>query len=154
MKRDMSYELDGVFSNRGAGELVQVKPARTRIGRAPGLQQQRPASQGRNISAPFATAMHEPHPRNITAHNTKSLAHGLGKPLNAAFYNRANDLAGDEDLACDDGDMGMGMGDMDAGDPMPGMGDITLPFIGPVSKTGMVIAGIAGLIAWKMFKRA
>jgi hypothetical protein len=141
MQRDMSYELDGVFSGRNAGELIQVKPARTRIGRAPGLMQQRPAATTHRISAPLSTPMHEPHPHNITAHNTKSLAHGLGKPLNASLYHYPDDLAGEEDLACDDADM-----------PFDGMGDVTLPFVGAVSTTGLVLAGIAGLIAWKMFK--
>jgi hypothetical protein len=148
MKRDMSYELDGVFSGRNAGELVQVRPARTRIGRTPGLKQQ----TVRSISAPLSSPMHSQRPHNITAHNTKSLAHGLGKSLNAPFYRNAGDLAGEEDdLACDDP---MGEYADDADMPFSGMGDITLPFVGPVSKTGLVIAGIAGLIAWKMFKRA
>jgi len=150
MKRDMSYELDGVFSGRNAGELVQVRPARTRIGRTPGLMQQKSRHSARPISAPFYSPTHTDTPHSITAHNTRSLAHSPDKTLNAKFYNRAPDLAGDEDLACDDP-----MGEYeDAGDPMPGMGDITLPFIGPVTKTGLVIAGIAGLIAWRLLKRA
>jgi|GEM_PF-6904947 hypothetical protein len=149
MQRDMSYELDSVFSGRGAGELVQVQQPRTRMSRTPGLQQTTRSSVTK-ISAPLDHKLSTSHPHNITAHNTKSLAHGLGKPLNARFYTEPSDLAGIEDLACDDGDMGMGMGAYDD-DDMP-FGDLTLPFIGPVSKTGVAIALISGFIAWKLFK--
>lgn len=145
MKRDMSYELDGVFSGRGAGELVQVRPARTRIGRTPGLKQQTTHS----ISAPLSHPMHQQRPHSITAALAmRNLDASRGKSLNAPFYRNPSDLAGEEDdLACDDP-----MGEYaDAGEPMPGMGDITLPIIGTVSKTGLVIAGIAGVIAWKLF---
>jgi hypothetical protein len=152
MQRDMSYELDSVFSGRGAGELVQVQQTRTRMSRTPGLQQT-PRSTVTKISAPLAHKLSTSHPHNITARlSQRNLDASMGRPLNAKLYTEPSDLAGVEDLACDDGDMGMGMGDMDAGDPMPGMGDITIPGIGPVSKTGLIIAGIAGFIAWKLFK--
>jgi len=113
--RDMSYELDGVFAGRNAGELVSVKPARTRIARAPGLKPvgRLPGGDVRNISPELAHKLSFSAPRNITAHRTKNLGIGMGRNIQPDLYHNGTDLADDDadmpfegrrgtaDLACE-----------------------------------------------------
>ncbi len=71
MQRDMSYDLDDVFSTRGAGELVSHEVTKTRVLRTPGL---------RVLSAPKPTDI-DPH-----------MDHSLSNPLSKSI---ADTLAGD-----------------------------------------------------------
>ncbi len=124
MERDMSYELDGVFAGRNAGELVTVRQTRTKIGRAPGLAPAARMAGGdvRNLTPALAHKMSRPHPRNISP----ALAHSLGIPMAHSLANpmfrRPSDLAG----------------------------DITLPVIGTVSVVGLAVAAGLGLLVWRM----
>ncbi len=74
MQRDMSYDLDDVFSGRNAGELVSHQVTKTRVLRTPGL---------RVLSTPHAT--------NLDPHMDTSLSHPLSKSI-------ADTLAGDIEL--------------------------------------------------------
>lgn len=38
-QRDMSYDLDSVFSTRNQGQLISAKPVQTKMVRTPGLTQ-------------------------------------------------------------------------------------------------------------------
>lgn len=39
IQRDMSYDLDSIFSTRNQGQLISSKPVQTKMTRVPGLKQ-------------------------------------------------------------------------------------------------------------------
>jgi hypothetical protein len=73
MQRDMSYELDDVFADRNAGELVLTEQRKTKVLRTPGL---------RDLSLPLAQSLPSP--------TSQSLALPLAR--------ESDDLAGDINL--------------------------------------------------------
>jgi len=139
MQRDMSYELDGMFANRGAGELTTVQQMRTRVTRAPGLapmarmaggdvRNLTPAI-GRSLKIPNGTPLFHRQPKRIDAAQPHNLEKG--------FFHKAGDLADYEDEMQFDG--------LDT--------LVNLPIVGPVSvKTIALSAAVAGLGFWLLKK--
>ncbi len=141
MKRDMSYELDGMFAGRNAGELVSVRETRTRIKRSPGLAPVARMAGGdvRNLTPPLAHRMHASHPRNIVRPGYHSLGLPLAQSLSRPIFSQPGDLAGDDydssyDMPFDGMNGFMGMPD-----------SINLPIVGPVNT--MVALGAGTVLA-------
>jgi hypothetical protein len=130
MQRDMSYELDGIFSSRGAGELVTVKQTRTRVTRSPGLAPAARMAGGdvRNLTPAIGRPMHRPHPRNISPALARSLGLPMAKSLALPIFSRPGDLADGDSLA----------------------GTVTLPVIGTVSVGMLAVAALAGFAAFRL----
>ncbi len=59
MNRDMSYELDDVFADRNAGELVLTEEVKTKVLRTPGLRHLDPP-EDHNIPTPTARSLSIP----------------------------------------------------------------------------------------------
>lgn len=81
MQRDMSYELDDVFSTRNAGELIEEQVMKTRVLRTPGLR-----------------VLATPQAQSLDPALDHSLSNPLGVSMQGGFYAKANDLAGDINL--------------------------------------------------------
>lgn len=148
MERDMSYELDGMFSGRNAGELVAVRQTRTRIKRSPGLAPVARMAGGdvRNLTPAIANRIPRSHVRNIVRPGYRSMSIPLAKSLSMPIFKQPGDLA-DYDAAYDmpfDGISGaLGLPDT-----------INVPVIGPVN-TMVAIAGgaVAAFALFKLIKR-
>jgi len=128
MQRDMSYELDGIFGTRNAGELVTVQQTRTRIKRAPGLAPAARMAGGdvRNLTPAIGTPMRGPLPRTISPALARSLGIPLAKSLEKPIFNVPRDLAG--------------------------LGDVNLPIVGTVSVGMLALAAGLGFAAYKLMK--
>src|SRR5260221_14162250 len=96
MQRDMSYDLDGIFATRNAGELTSVKQVRTRVTRAPGLERAHRADGGdvTSLTPPIGRKMHATAPRPILRFPAKPLGAPAGRNLSTPIYHRPPDLAG------------------------------------------------------------
>ncbi len=139
MQRDMSYELDGIFATRGAGELTTVQQTRTRVTRAPGLApmarmaggdvRNLTPSIGRSLKIPNGTPLFHRQPKHIDAARAKNLEHG--------FAHKANDLADYED------DM-----QFDGLDTL-----VNLPLVGAVSVKTLALAGVAAALGFYLLKK-
>ncbi len=120
MDRQMSYELDGAFSQRNAGELQTVHVAKTRIGRTGGLTALR---QGDGFHTKRLT----------TARSAKPLFQAnisrLPTPRSASLAIPVSENAGD-------------LADYD-------MGAINLPVIGTLNVTQILIGAVLGMVAMK-----
>lgn len=135
MQRDMSYELDGIFSSRNAGELVSVKQTRTTVKRSPGLAPvgkfsskgyySITPSSGSNLTPPMAL-------HNLTRPLGRNIDGNAGKNLTPRFYKNPSDLAEDFD------------------DQMEGL---TLPLIGEVTITKAAIAAGIGFLVYKLLNK-
>jgi hypothetical protein len=130
MHRDMSFDLDGIFSTRNAGELTSVKQVRTRVTRAPGLERAHRADGGdvTVLTPAIGRKMHASAPRPILRFPAKPLDASAGRSLTTPFYHRPGDLAG--------------------------LGDVTLPVIGTVSTISLALAAVLGYVGYKMLKKA
>ena len=143
MQRDMSYELDGMFSGRNAGELVAVQQTRTRIKRSPGLAPVARMAGGdvRNLTPAIANRIPQSHARNIVRPGYRSMSIPLAMSLSQPIFKQPGDLAGDMPF---DGISGMlGLPDT-----------VNLPVVGPVN-TMVAIAGgaVAAFALFKLIKR-
>ncbi len=78
MQRDMSYDLDDVFSGRNAGELISEPVVKTRVLRTPGLR-----------------VLEGPQTKSLDPALDRSLSIATGIPLDQGMYTKAGDLAGD-----------------------------------------------------------
>jgi LPXTG-motif cell wall-anchored protein len=89
MHRDMSYDLDATFSQRGAGELQRTEVVRTKVHRTPGLrvtsqpEQHLLISQAKDIGPAHLykeigqQGLYKP---TSNGPQYKSLAHSMGRP--------------------------------------------------------------------------
>ena len=127
MQRDMSYDLDGIFATRNAGELTSVKQVRTRVTRAPGLERAHRADGGDvvNLTPALGQRMHGTAPRPILRFPAKPIDASQGRSLTTPFYHRPGDLA-----------------------------DINLPVVGAVSPLTLALAVGLGYVGFKMLKKA
>lgn len=127
--RDMSYELDGIFNTRNAGELVTVQQTRTRVRRSPGLAPAARMEGGdvRNLTPAIGRSMSIGMGRKIGAGNPRNLSIGMGRNLGNPMFRRPRDLADD-------------------------MGAITLPIIGTVGVMSLLLAAVGGFAAYKFLK--
>ncbi len=146
MQRDMSYELDGMFAGRNAGELVSVKQTRTRISRSPGLAPAARMAGGdvRNLTPAMAHRIPRAHVKNIVRPGFKSLGIPMAKSLSQPIFKQPGDLA-------DDGydyDYDMPFSGMD------GLPDtVNLPLLGPVNTYVAIGGGLAlAFAAFKLLK--
>ena len=123
--RDMSYELDGIFNTRNAGELVTVRQTRTKIRRSPGLAPAARMSGGdvQNLTPALSHPMRSRRPRNISPGMARSLGLPMARSLSNPIYRVPNDL-----------------------------GDITLPLVGTVSVMTLLLAAAGGFAAYKFLK--
>lgn len=144
MQRDMSYELDGMFANRNAGELVSVKQTRTRIQRSPGLAPAARMAGGdvRNLSPAMATRIPSSGVRNIVRPGYRSMSLPMARSLSMPIFKQPGDLA-EYDMPFDGISGMLGLPD-----------SITLPVVGPVN-TMVAIAGgaVAAFAIFKLLKR-
>lgn len=130
MDRDMSYELDGIFANRNAGELVKVTTTKTRMTRSPGL-----ASLGQRVAGPTTRRLnppmshpisHEsPSPMQRATRATATIPHEAWKP--------ATGLA-------------------DAYSPMDGLG-LTVPGLGTISWAQLAVGATVGMVLGFLLRR-
>ncbi len=146
MKRDMSYELDGMFAGRNAGELVSVKQTRTKITRSPGLAPAARMAGGdvKNLTPMIAHKLSHAHNKNIVRPGFHSLGIPMAKSLSLPIFHQPSDLA-------DDGY------DYDYDMPFSGMDGIpatvTLPIVGQVNTYVAVAGGLAlAFAAYKLLK--
>lgn len=145
MQRQMSYDLDGTFSTRNAGELQHVQVAKTKVTRVAGLSQHRGHTAGRGpvrkyldpsiaakLPSPVTAPLFESRVRRIATPKTKSLNLPIGTP--------ARDLG-----AYDMGD-----------DVRYQVGALSIPGLGPITTTGWVLAGVGlfvGVVAARLIRR-
>ena len=103
MHRDMSYDLDATFSQRGAGELQRTEVVRTQVHRTPGLrvtsqpQQHLLIHQAKSIgpsSLYQVVGQQGLYKPTANGPRYKSLTHSMGMP--------ASDMAGLGDGLLDD----------------------------------------------------
>lgn len=122
--RDMSYELDGVFASRNAGELVSVHQTRTKVVRASGLQR---------LGSPLGT----PKTTRLAAKPYTNLDRGMGTPMRGSANRNLNPPMSRPATGLSDGYL-----------PMGGLG-LDLPLIGTVSwpQLGIGLAIGMGLMA-------
>jgi hypothetical protein len=134
MERQMSYELDGAFAARNAGELQTVHVAKTRIARVGGLQQLPRGNGFRNSKL---------------TQGANFLTHKLtGKSAQPLFKSGVSRIAGPvtDSLALPIGSKPTDLADYD-------MGAITLPVIGTLSITQIAIGAALGMLAMKLFSK-
>ena len=129
--RDMSHDLDGMFSDRNAGQLVSVKQTRTRVMRSPGLRPAARMAGGdiRNLTPAIGRPMFARANRNLTPAMARSINARGPKNMGLPMFKVPGDLADD-------------------------LGTITLPMIGTVSLMTVAIGVAAGYLGYKMFKKA
>ncbi len=136
MDRSMSYELDGAFSNRNAGELVNVQRTKTVMRRTPGLTASgADMPLGRRVGGPATRRLDPQAFRRIPTMSTTALS--LARSTQALRSARAVRAA---------------TGLADAYSPMDGMG-LELPVIGLVSWTQLAIGAIVGMGALALFRK-
>lgn len=130
MERDMSYELDGMFSGRNAGELVTVQQTRTKVVRSPGLHPvaRMPGGDVKNITPALAERLRASQPRPIFGKGFSPLSIPMAKSLSKPIFHQPSDLAEYDD----DYDM-----------PFDGVGSFldTMP---PAAKTVLIGAAVLG----------
>ncbi len=132
MDRHMSYELDGAFMGRNAGELQNVEVAKTRVTRAPGLQYvhnghggHRGRNLGRPLDPPMSDTLHARQPTALFPSRTRRIPGPQTDSLAIPISNAPRDLAEYD------------------------MGEITLPLIGTLNVTNLLIGAVLGMIAMK-----
>jgi hypothetical protein len=131
MERDMSYELDGMFSGRNAGELVTVQQTRTKVVRSPGLHPvaRMPGGDVKNITPALAQHLNASKPHSIFGKGFKSLGLPMAKSLSKPIFHQPSDLAEYDD----DYDM-----------PFDGIGFLdTVP---PMAKSVIIGAAVLGAL--------
>lgn len=126
--RDMSYELDGVFSTRNAGELVSAERPKMKIVRNSGLKR-----LGTPLGTPKTTRL-LPTPYTNLNH---SLGTKMGTPrttsLDPAMSHPATGLA-------------------DAYSPMAGLG-LDVPFLGTISWQQIAVGAAVGMALMALLRR-
>lgn len=140
MQRDMSYELDGMFAGRNAGELVTVQQTRTRVKRSPGLTPvaRMPGGDVRNLTPFMARRLPSSHPHNIVRPGYRSMGIPMAKSLSKPIFAQPGDLADDD----------MPFGGVDGFMGLPPA--INMPFVGPVNT--YVVLGAGAVLALGVFK--
>lgn len=63
-QRDMSYELDSIFSTRGQGELIATPVVKTQVLRTPGLRQLR-GPEAQHLDPRMDHTLATPHPTKL-----------------------------------------------------------------------------------------
>lgn len=135
MQRDMSYDLDGMFAGRNAGELVTVQQTRTRVQRSPGLAPMARMAGGdvRNLTPLMAHKLGYSRPRPILRHPSKRIDASGARNIQKSFYTPASDL-GDNEVVFGD------------------LGAVNLPIVGMVSVGALALAAGAAFVGYKLLK--
>ncbi len=127
MDRSMSYELDGAFASRNAGELVRTQQTRTVVRRTPGLTATNANEPlGRRIPGPKTVRRMPAMDRRIPTRQVSPLAVERSTRLvNARHVRAATGLAGDYS-------------------PMDGLG-LVVPGLGLVSWSQLAVGAVVGM---------
>lgn len=131
----MSYELDGAFASRNAGELVRTQQTRTVVRRTPGLTASGANEPlGRRVPGPKTVRRMPAMDRRIPTRHTSPIAvERATRLVEARGVRAATGLAGSYS-------------------PMDGLG-VTLPFIGVVSWAQLAIGAVVGMGALALFRK-
>lgn len=131
MDRDMSYELDGVFAQRNAGELVKVVQTKTRVMRAPGLA----ASNVHATNRGLGRRVPGPTTQRLNPPMATAIAHEHVSPMQRAT--RPTQVIPTEHVV-------PATGLADAYVPMDGLG-LTIPGLGTISWAQLGIGAAIGV---------
>lgn len=135
MDRSMSYELDGAFAGRNAGELVSVQKSRTVVRRTPGLTASgADLSLGRRIPGPKTVRQMPMMDRRIPTMHNRALSTERNTRLVEARGTRA------------------ATGLADAYSPMDGMG-LEIPGLGLVSWSQIAVGAAVGMALMALLRR-